>query len=166
MKLCTSAVLAFTLRSSVMPTEATFQSPPRGATYASSMVVGPGSTIYYTGVTYNAITRKPYCFLATSDVDPTGFLKFEVIGNNEATATGDSCRSMAVLGGQNIALVGTADPEGYFRLVNSSETVKGMPQLGFGMAIHAESLQPIKGTALSTFARILKPWLGISATRK
>ena len=141
-------------------TMATFQSRPRGATYASSMAVGPGSILYYTGITYNAITHKPHCFLATSsDADPTDFVQFEILGNAEATATGDSCRSVAVLGGQEIALVGTADPQGYFRdVVDSSETVAGdMPQLGFGMTLHADSLQPIKGTVLSSFARVPYP---------
>ena len=157
MKFDSRAAWAITFLSLVALTEATFQSPPRGATYAASMVVGPGSAIFYTGITYNAITHKPYCFLATSDVDPTDFLKFEIIGNAEATATGDSCRSIAVLGGQNIALVGTADPEGYFRFVQSSETAKGLPQLGFGMAVTADSLRPIKGTVLSSFSRVPYP---------
>ena len=156
MKFCAAAVSAFTLLSTVVTTEATFQSPPRGATYASSMVIGP-DLIYYTGITYNAITNKAHCFLATSDKDPTNFLNFEIYGDSEVTETGDACRGVAILGGQEVALVGTADPEGYFSFADSSEASQGMPQLGFGMTVNPESLEPIMGAILSTFSRVPHP---------
>jgi hypothetical protein len=156
MKFFAVAVSAFTLLSTVATTEATFQSPPRGATYASSMVIGPDS-IYYTGITYNAITQKPHCFLATSSKDPTDFLEFEIYGDTEVTDTGDSCRGVAVLGGQEVALVGTADPAGYFGFAESSEAAQGLPQIGFGMTVTADSLVPIKGATLSSFARVPYP---------
>ena len=156
MKFCAGAVSALTFLSTVVTTEATFQSPPRGATYASSMVVGP-ELIYYTGITYNAITHKPHCFLATSSKDPTDFLAFEIFGGTESTPTGDSCRAVAVLGQQEVVVVGTADPDGYFGFANATETSRGLPQLGFGMTIAADSLQPIKGATLSTFARVPYP---------
>ena len=156
MKFCASAVSAFTLLSAVATTEATFQSPPRGATYAASMVAGP-EFIYYTGITYNAITNKPHCFLATSSKDPTDFLEFEIFGGTESTPTGDSCRAVAVLGQQEVAVVGTADPEGYFGFANATETARGLPQIGFGMTLSADSLDPIKGATLSSFARVPYP---------
>jgi hypothetical protein len=159
MKLCAVAVSAFTVVSTtvITTTEATFQSPPRGATYAASMVAGP-DFIYYTGITYDAITQKTHCFLATSDKEPTDFLQFEIFGGTtEATATGDSCRAVAVLGQQDVAVVGTADPDGYFGFANSTEKARGLPQLGFGMTVTADSLQPIKGATLSSFARVPYP---------
>ena len=157
MKFSSSAVGAMTLLSSVALTGATFQSPPRGATYAASMVTGPDSTIYFTGIAYNPATQKSQCFIATADADPTEFLKYEVFVTTQGTATGDSCRSVAVLRGQAVALVGTADPEGYFGFVDGAEIVNGMPQLGFAMTIHADTLEPIRGTALSSFSRVPYP---------
>ena len=154
-------VSALTLLSAVVPTESTFQSPPRGATYAASMVLGPDSTIYFTGITYNAITHQSQCFVATAEADPTEFRQFEVFAGSsqDGTATGDSCRSVAVLGGQTVALVGTADPEGYFGFIDSWDAVadQGLPQRGFGMTLHADTLQPIQGTVLSSFARVPYP---------
>ena len=156
MTFCGGAVWALSAFSTVVTTQATFQSPPRGATYAASMVAGP-DFIYYTGITYNAITQKTHCFLATSNKNPIDFLQFEIFGGTEATATGDTCRAVAVLGQQEVAVVGTADPDGYFGFANSTEKARGFPQLGFGMTVTADSLQPIKGATLSSVARVPYP---------
>jgi len=158
MKFLSNFLIVVSFMSSVFTlTDAAIQMDPveysYGSIYSAAMVVGPGNIIYYTGVAYHPATTKPHCFLATSSFELSSFLDWRVY--TEQTTLGSSCRSIALIGTDQLTVVGNTDPHGNMNYASQDHQFD-FPLPGFAMTVTTD-LRPIKGVALSSFSGIPYP---------